>query len=71
MESNYASPHYPLLPVHVRTQVKNGTLSPDYELDTGDYTSPVFTPAEKEEDLLMQLASLGIEEIPKDQLRYI
>lgn len=62
----------PLLPVHIRTHVTNGTLSPDYnyELDTGDYSSPVFTPAEKEEDLLMQLASLGIDEIPEDQLRY-
>ncbi len=60
----------PLLPVHFRSHVTNGTLSHNYELqDIGDYSAPVFSPAEKEEDLQMQLASLGIDEIPEDQLR--
>ena len=52
-----------------RVHVENGTLTPNYEADNADYSTPVFMPASREEELKTQLARLGIDEIPEDQLQ--
>ncbi len=51
-----------------RVNVANVTLSANYQMAEGDYSAPVL-PAAKEEDLKKQLATLGIDEIPQEQLQ--
>ena len=52
-----------------RLHIEKGTITPNYEADNADYSTPVFLPADREEDLKTQLARLGIDEIPEDQLQ--
>ncbi len=51
-----------------RVNVANGTLSANYQMAEGDYSASVL-PADKEEDIKTQLATLGIDEIPQEQLQ--
>ena len=53
----------------LRGEVDKGVLTPTYQSDNADYSTPVFVPADREEDLKTQLARLGIDEIPEDQLQ--
>ena len=53
----------------LRGEVDKGVLTPTYQSDSEDYSTPVFMPASREEDLKTQLARLGIDEIPEDQLQ--
>ena len=53
----------------LRGEVDKGILTPTYQSDSEDYSTPVFLPADREEDLKTQLARLGIDEISEDQLQ--
>ena len=58
----------PLLPINDRTFSQLNKALENYEVGFGDYASPIFSPASKEDELRQQLTSLGIEEIPEDEL---
>ncbi len=51
-----------------RVVVTDGNVTANYQLAEGEYSTPVVPPANRDEELKRQLAKLGVDEIPEDQL---